>query len=205
MVDGNGEQVPAKYVKPYDRARDRIARRIAKRWDDERSRLERVYAETMADIDELAEISGREGVRVGGAKGNLQFQSFDRLIQVGMDARYDMEFDERLRTAQALIEQFVADKSAGVDADLRELVLAAFRPTSDGLLPRARILGLLRLKIAGPTWARAMDLIKESINTRRGKTLIRVERRASTDDKFARVLLSASDVAASASKQEAVS
>jgi len=195
MIDGQGERVPARYVKSYDKARDRIARRILKRWEGERARLEKVHAETLADVDELAELAGREDVNLGGAKGNLQFQSFDRCVQIGLDARWDLEFDERLRTAQERVEAFVADRASGADRDLRELVLMAFRPTSDGLLSRARILGLLRLNIRHPQWVAAMDLIRESINTRRGKTLLRVERRETTGARFERVLLNIADVA----------
>jgi len=195
-VDAQGQVVPAAYVKPYDKARDRIARRILRRFEEERARLEKAYQATLQDIDELATLAGREGITVGGAKGNLQFQSFDRLIQIGMDARYNVEFDERLRAAQEKIEAFVKDRAAGADNDLRELVMMAFKPTSDGLLSRARILGLLRLNIRHASWEAAMTLIRESINTERGKTLLRVEKRATREADFVRVILSLSDVAA---------
>ena len=34
MVDAQGQSVPAQYVKPYDRERDRVARKIEKRFRD---------------------------------------------------------------------------------------------------------------------------------------------------------------------------
>jgi hypothetical protein len=194
MTDGTGAEIPVRYVKPYDRLRDKIARRIARRFMGAREVLEAAYRDTLADIDELRETVAEGGWKLGGPKGNLQFQSFDQLIQVGIEARYNMEFDERLSHARVRIEKFIEDKTCSVDADLRELVLMAFRPTSDGLLSRARILGLLRLNIRHPDWAAAMDLIRESINTARGKNLLRVERRANRDAKFERVLLNLADV-----------
>lgn len=194
MTDGAGQEIPVKYVKPYDRKRDRIARRIARRFILARETLEAAYRDTLADIDELREAAGADGVKLGGPKGNIQFQSFDRLIQVGIEARYNVEFDERLAQAKERIERFIAEKTDGVDADLRELVMMAFRPTSDGLLSRARILGLLRLNIRHAEWMAAMDLIRESINTARGKSLLRVERRANTQAKLERILLNLADV-----------
>jgi hypothetical protein len=194
MTDGTGAEIPVRYVKPYDRKRDKIARRILRRFVETRERIVDCYAATLADIDELRDTVAEGGWKLGGPKGNLQFQSFDRLIQVGIEARYNVEFDERLAQAKERIEKFIEAKTDGVDADLRELVLMAFRPTSDGLLSRARILGLLRLNITHPDWAAAMALIRESINTARGKSLLRVEQRASRDAKFARILLNLADV-----------
>jgi hypothetical protein len=194
MTDGTGAEIPVRYVKPYDRLRDKIARRIARRFMGAREVLEAAYRDSLTDIDELCIAARGDGGMLGGVKGNIQFQSFDRLIQVGIEARYNMEFDERLAQAKERIERFIEAKTDGVDADLRELVLMAFRPTSDGLLSRARILGLLRLNIRHPDWAAAMDLIRESINTARGKNLLRVERRANRDAKFERVLLNLADV-----------
>ena len=195
MTDRTGTAVPARYVKPYDKARDKLARRIERRWREAYARLQAVYAETLSDIDRLAELAGRDGAALGGAKGNLQFQSFDGLIEIGIDARYDIAFDERLRSAQEKIEAFIASKSEGIDAELRELVMAAFRPTSDGLLSRVRILGLLRLDIKAALWREAMDLIRESIQSRRGKTLLRVQRRATREARWERINLSMSDIA----------
>jgi hypothetical protein len=47
-TDPSGEQVPAKYVKPYDKQRDKIANQIAKLWLAERERIAKVKADTLA-------------------------------------------------------------------------------------------------------------------------------------------------------------
>ena len=91
MVDGSGNAIPVKYVKPYDRKRDKIARRIEQRFDRGRELIRRIYEDTLADIDELVQAAGADGLVLGGTKGNVQFQSFDRLIQVGIEARYNVE------------------------------------------------------------------------------------------------------------------
>jgi len=179
MVDAQGRDVHIAYVKPYDRERDRLARRCLARWQKAQDVIQRVYTETTADIERIEAMAaeGRTGVRKPGSKGNFQFTSFDGSIQVARNARYELRFDDRLRVAQEIIEGIIAEKAEGVDEDLAELIKGVFRPTSDGLLSQARVMGLFRLKIKHPRWAEAMNLIKESIESRRGKNLLTVRKR----------------------------
>lgn len=194
MTDAQGQQVPLAYVKPYDRERDRLARRCLKRWQTARVMLERVYQETEADIEAIESLAaeGRQDRRLG-KKGNFQFSSFAGMIQVARSARYELRFDERLRTAQEIIEAIIAEKAEGADADLAELVKGIFRPTSDGLLSQARVMGLFRLKIKHPRWQEAMDMIRDSIESRRGKNILSVRTKLNRDGDWLSVLL---DIAA---------
>jgi len=205
MTDAQGQQVPMSYVKPYDRERDRLARRNKARWEKARAVIERVYQETAADLESIEALAadGRQD-RALGKKGNFQFTSFDGLIQISRSARYELRFDERLRTAQEIIEGIIAEKAEGADADLAELVRGIFRPTSDGLLSQARVMGLFRLKIKHPRWAEAMDLIRESIESRRGKNLLAVRFKPNRDAEWESILLdiAAATGAALAEKQE---
>ncbi len=197
MTDAAGNAVPVAYVKPYDRERDKLARRILARWEKSRAAVERCYRETVADIArvEAAAADGRTGNRALGTRGNFQFQSFDGLVMVSRIARYELRFDERLRVAQGIIEEIIDEKAQGIDEDLASLIRGVFRPTSDGLLAQSRVMGLFRLKIRHPRWAQAMDLIRDAIETRRGKNLLRVNRKTSRDAEWQAVLL---DIAAAA-------
>lgn len=190
MTDAQGQQVPLAYVKPYDRERDRLARRCKARWEKVRAVIERTYQETAADLEAIEALAsdGRTDRKLG-KKGNFQFTSFDGLIQVARSARYELRFDERLRTAQTIIEEIISEKAEGADADLAELVKGIFRPTSDGLLSQARVMGLFRLKIKHPRWAEAMDLIRESIESRRGKNLQSVRFKPNRDAEWDSILL----------------
>lgn len=205
MIDAQGDEVPIRHVKPYDRQRDKIARRCLARWERARKTIETVYADTAVDIEGIEELAaeGRTGARKQGTKGNFQFASFDGAIQVSRSARYEMRFDERLRTAQEIIEEIIAEKAEGVDADLAELVQGIFRPTSDGLLSQSRVMGLFRLKIRHPRWAVAMDLIRESIESRRGKNLLAVRRKNSVGE-WESVLLDIAAVADTGAPAEEV-
>jgi len=202
MTDAQGQAVPVAYVKPYDRERQRVADRILKRWQKAQAAVERCYRETAADIEriEAAAAEGRTGSRGLGRKGNFQFQSFDGLVQVARIARYELRFDERLRVAVDIIEAIIDEKAQGIDADVAELIRGAFRPTSDGLLSQSRVMGLFRLKIKHPRWPEAMDLIRDSIESRRGKTLLRVARKPHRDADWQTIAV---DIAAVADRGDA--
>lgn len=189
MTDAQGQTVPLKYVKQYDRERDRLARRCLKRFRDARAALERVYADTLEDIEMLESLAGKDGKPLGGIKGNLQFCSFDGLIQVYRMARYEIRFDERLQVARDLIYGVIDAKAQGLDEDLAGLIRQIFEPNADGMLSQSRVMGLFRFKVKSPDWARAMDLIRESIGTKRGKTLIGVQVKPGREGEWQAILL----------------
>jgi hypothetical protein len=183
MTDAQGQVVPVSYVKPYDRERDRIARRILQRWIAERDRIARLKAETLDDIAKLQAMGrSKYGEQVGGAKGNVQFSSFDGLIRVRLDARTMVEFDDRFRQAQDLILAY-ADELAGStgEQDIVTIIRAALTPNAGGMLARSRLIGLLRINIKAEKWLLAMDLLRECQLVKSGKTYIYVETRRSVD------------------------
>ena len=209
MTDATGTAIPVKYVKPYDRKRDAIARRILKRWLAGRAVIERVFAETVKDINELESLATTErtGGRKLGVKGNFQATSFDGLIVVSRSAKYSLHFDERLRAAQEIIEGIVREKTDGVDLDLVELIRGVFRPTSDGMLSQARVLGLFKLNIKHSRWQEAMALIRESIAAKRSKDILAVRFKNDRNGDWQSVLLDIADgapVVADATEAEGV-
>lgn len=171
-IDPEGREVPAKYVSAYDKAREAAARRIHARFMRCLDQLESCYCSSMQDIEALEKIPVRDGKMPGGAKGNLQFCSFDGSIRVERSARYEVVFDARLQAARDLINQLIEEKAQGIDVDLAEIVRGVFEPSSAGMLSASRVLGLFRYRVSAPKWVQAMDLIRESISTRRGKTLL---------------------------------
>lgn len=171
-IDAQGREVPAGYVPAYDKQRDAIARRIQARFIKCRDLLATCYCASMQDIEELERLAGQQQQALGGLKGNLQFQDFSGLIQISRSARYEISFDERLQTARDLIYSLIDDKAAGIDEDMAQIIRGIFAPNGDGMLSTSRVLGLFRFKVKALVWLRAMDLIRESIGTKRGKTLL---------------------------------
>jgi hypothetical protein len=172
---------PSSYIKPYDKARDRTARRILARFQKAQDYLARVKTETLADINALRE---------DGKAGNFQFQSFDGLIRVRLDARTVVEFDDRFNQAQALIFEYLDDLTkASVQADIVALVRAAFAPTSGGMLSRAKVMSLFRISIKAEKWLRAMNLLKECQLVKSGRSYIYCETRPDIGADYDTILL----------------
>ncbi len=189
-IDPAGDQVKAQYVPAYDKLRDQIANRIAKRWQEEETRLAKVKAETVADIDKLLEAAAKEAdVSLGGEKGNCQFRSFDGRITIGRDRQYRTEFDERLQFAQQLINEAIAELTDGSNADLAEIARKAFQPRRTGNLDMQRIRDLKSYNVKHPKWRQACEIISECERTVAYRDYIRVAVRHSPDAKPVAVIL----------------
>lgn len=192
MTDSLGNEVPAKYVGAYDKARDRTARRILARFRKARADLERVVRESVADLEALK--GGKERV---GAKGNFSAQSFDGLVSVSIRQQYSIRLDERVVRARELMLEYVngvLDRVSGVDVSaLRLLVEAAFRANAQGYLSTGKVFSLMRMEVASETWREAKAILQEALQPVRGKQYLACEVRESTQDDFRAIRLDIAD------------
>ena len=190
LTDAQGRQVHVAYVKPYDRARDRAARRILVRFRKANQYLAQVKADTQADIEALQTATFPEAANLGGAKGNVQFSSFDGLIRVRSEAKTFIEFDDRIKAPQALIFDYLNDlKGSDKHQDIQTIINETFKPTSCGMLSRTKVIGLTRWNIKAPKWVMAMDLIRECQFAKSGKSYIYCESKDSRDAEFETISL----------------
>ena len=174
------EADPVLHVSKYDRTRDAAVRRIYARFLKARTALEKVMDESLSDLESVAKARGEAGIDTG-AKGNIQVSSFDGLITVGLNVRYDIHLDERVVRARELMfacARRIAAKLNSEEAKLLEVLIdEAFQPTRSGALPVSRVLSLMRREVNDPEWKEAKKLLAESMETRRGKSYLRVEAR----------------------------
>lgn len=177
MIDSMGAAVPIRHISRYDRTRDTLVRRIYARWVKARANLEKVMADSLADLDKLAEARGDVGIPLA-EKGNMQISSFDGLLTVALTVRYEIHLDERVIQARELMFACARRISSKLDADecnlLEILIDEAFNPTRSGSLPVARVLSLMRREVNDPDWKKAKQLLSDSMETRRGKSYLRV-------------------------------
>lgn len=192
MRDSNGNDVPVKYISAYDKARDRITRRIEARFRKARAMLEQLVAESIADLDTLK--GGREKL---GEKGNFLARSFDGLVQVSINQQYNILLDERVVKARELMLGYVETvlaKVGGNDAQaLRLIVAEAFRANAQGFLSTGKILSLLRMEIANADWREAKAILQDAIKPQKGKRYLRCEVRKSTQMDFKSIRLDIAD------------
>lgn len=183
MIDSMGAEVPLRYVNRYDRERDRIVNRIYKRWETQRARLDKEMADTLADLDKLAVARGEAGLDATGAKGNMQVSSFDGLTTVSVNVRYNIVLDDRVIQARDMLLAYVRGIIAKLDNDegeiLFKLVSETFQTNSSGMLSHAKVMRLINYNIKAKAWVEAVELLQASIETHRGKSYLRVERKPS--------------------------
>jgi hypothetical protein len=190
MIDAQGVAVPVKYIKKYDRERDRIARRIHARFVKAQEHLRMVKRECFADIEKLVAMAEQEAeVSLGGVKGNVQFRSFDGSITVSLDMQARTEFDERLALAQKLILEAVAEMTDGASADLAEIARRAFEPRKSGRMDMQRIRDLRNYKVEHVKWRRACEIIGECERLVGTRQYIRVAERQAPDAKPVNITL----------------
>ena len=192
MRDSNGNDIPLKYVSKYDKARDKAVRKILARFLKARAMLEEVVADSIAELNALAQT--KESV---GAKGNFSARSFDGLIQASIRQQYNIFLDERVVKARELMLGYVEGvlaKVGGNDAQaLRLIVAEAFKANAQGFLSTGKIMSLLRMEIDNADWREAKRILQEAIRPQKGKRYLVCERRASTQADFEAVRLDIAD------------
>ena len=190
-TDINGDQVPAKYVSKFDKARDAVSRRILKRFNAGRKVLEQIVRESIEDLDGLMKL--KESV---GAKGNFQTSSFDGLIQVSIDQQYNIQLDERVARARELMLEYVNSELSRLDKDttfLRKLVEDSFRANAKGYLPIASILKLTRYEVKDARWNEARGILQDAMKPVPGKRYLNCRVRNTTQQDFKTIRLDLAD------------
>ena len=190
-TDINGDQVPAKYVSKFDKARDAVSRRILKRFNAGRKVLEQIVRESIEDLDGLMQL--KESV---GAKGNFQTSSFDGLIQVSIDQQYNIQLDERVARARELMLEYVNSELSRLDKDttfLRKLVEDSFRANAKGYLPIASILKLTRYEVKDERWNEARGILQDAMKPVPGKRYLNCRVRNTPQQDFKTIRLDLAD------------
>jgi len=185
MTDAQGRAIPVEYVKPHDRARDRLVKSIHRDADRLNRQIANFRDKTLRRIIEFQQRGAdKYDVEIGGNKGNITLRSFDGLIKVQLAVAAHIDFDERLSVAQQLIDEYLDEITDGANQDLAKLVRRAFYSDAQGRLRTNAILGLRSINIRHSTWLKAMEIIVESIVVQSTKQYVRVYTRPDTDAEF---------------------
>ena len=192
MRDSNGNDIPVKYVGKYDKARDKAVRRILARFLKTRQILEQTVAESIAELNQLADTKEKLGT-----KGNFSARSFDGLIQCSIRQQYNIFLDERVVKALELMLGYVEGvigKVGGNDAAaLRLIVAEAFKANAQGFLSTGKVMSLLRMEIENADWREAKKILQEAIKPQKGKRYLVCEQRRTTQNDFAAIRLDIAD------------
>lgn len=190
MRDAKGSLVPLELVKPQHRVQDEAVRRLFDQAHALAAQIAAFKASAFGDVDALlALLDERYGAKVGGAKGNVTLFSFDGLQRIQVQVADLVKFGPELQAARALIDECFAEWIEGARAELRAIVLDAFKPDKEGQLRAGALLGLRRYDIDDERWQRAMTAIADSTVVIGSKRYVRFSYRATPKAPWANVSL----------------
>lgn len=190
MRNASGHLVPEDQVRDQDKLRDEVARELVQEALELNARLAAFKRKALADIADLVEIAAeRYDVRLGGKKGNVTAATYDGQYRVQRAYAERVTFTEELEAAKALINDCIMRWSEGANPHIRALVDRAFRTDSKGQIKTTAVLELLRLEIDDEGWLRAMEALKDSIQSAGTAVYIRVYKRVGDSDQYQAVPL----------------
>jgi hypothetical protein len=191
MANARGELVPLESVKPVDMLMDELVRKMLAFAIDLNAQIARFKGHCFTDIGAFEALLKQEYnvERLGGARGNVSFTTFDGLMKVQVARADVISFGPQLQAAKALVDECLTDWSQGAGAELRAVVTRAFQVDKQGCINKAEIFMLLRTDIADARWNRAMDAVRDSIQVEGSKTYIRFYRRATPTEAWDHVTI----------------
>lgn len=185
MMDSKGRLVPEHLVRPLDSLMDQTVRKMIAYAQDLSAQISRFRGHSFDDVTAFMATAAEDyGASLGGQKGNVTLTSYDGTQKVQVQVADRLTFGPELQVAKALIDECIAEWSAGARAEIRALVEHAFRPDKEGQVSRDAVLALRRVEIDDDRWRRAMDAITDSIRVVGSKSYIRFYRRTDPTAKW---------------------
>jgi signal transduction protein with GAF and PtsI domain len=163
--------------------RDEVARNLASQASALNQALSDFKKKALGDMADLIKIAGeRYEVTLGGKKGNVSISSYDGKYKVQRSVADRIQFTEEIEAAKALINQCIARWSEGANDNIRAIVDRAFSKDTKGQI--SAVLDLMRLEIDDAEWKRAMEAIRDSIQTTGTAVYVRVYERIGDSDQY---------------------
>lgn len=176
--DTQGRLIPEEQIRPIDKLRDELVRKLVSDALPLRSALGAYRQKAFNDIQAFVELSAEQyNAKLGGTKGNVTLLSFDGEFKVQRATSEAVVFDERLQAAKALIDECLREWTAGARNEIAMLVQDAFRVDASGNIRTGSVLGLRRIDIDDPRWQEAMRAIGEAVQIVGSKTYLRLYQR----------------------------
>jgi hypothetical protein len=146
MTDSKGALVPIELVKSADKLRDQLVRELAASAEEASKSLAEFKAKAFAEVDAfLAMVADKYGAKAvpGGEKGNVTLLSYDGRVRIQVQVADVISFkSEDLQACKSIIDALIAEWSADSQAEIRAIVMNAFRVDNAGQINRGALLGL---------------------------------------------------------------
>ncbi len=178
--DSEGRMVPLSLIKPADKMKDDVVRRLVVRAIEVQEIMAEFKVKAMAEMFAAKDLIFEQyGAKIGGKKGNFAVSTFDGTMTAEISVAERISFGVELQAAKSLIDECIASWSEGGNANIRALVEHAFAVNKAGRIDTGRVLGLRKLAMKGldggpdPKWETAMLAISEAVKVHGTATYIR--------------------------------
>lgn len=195
LQNASGHLVPETQVREQDKLRDLTVRELVEKAKSLNAALAEFKKTALSEIADLIQIAAdRYEITIGGRKGNVSLTSYDGRYKVQRHMADQISFTEELEAAKTLIIECIDRWSEGANPHIRALIDRAFRTDTKGQIKTAAVLELLRLDIDDEAWQRAMEALKDSIQTIGTAVYVRVYERVGATDQYRQITLDLASV-----------
>jgi hypothetical protein len=174
LPDARGGFVPLEIVKPQHKLEDEMVRKVIGHARDLSAQIARFKGHTFDDLSGLDDVLAQEyEVKRGGRKGNRTYQTVDGLLKVQVQVADLIDFGPELQQAKTLIDECLVEWTGEGRAEIRAIVMRAFKVEKEGQIDKAELFALRRLEIDDPRWVNAMAAIGDAIRVTGSKQYFR--------------------------------
>ncbi len=182
MPDAKGHLVPIEAIKAADRLQDETVRKINGYAVELSAQVARFKQHTFDDLAAFEGLLAQEyGAKVGGAKGNKTFMTFDGLQMVKVQVQDRVDFGPQLQIAKSLLDECFREWTDDGRAEVRTIFTDAFNVDKAGQIDRTRIFALLRYDFQDERWQRAMQAIRDAMRVVGSRIYVRCYERDAPD------------------------
>lgn len=190
MPDAKGNLVPVEMISAADKLQDEVVRKIHVFADVLSAQITRFRDHTMADLADFDALLAQEyNAKIGGAKGNRTYQTFDGLKKVTVQVSDFIDFGPQLQIAKKLLDECLNEWSADSRPEIRAIITRAFNTDKEGQVNRSEIFMLLRMDIEDTRWVNAMQAIRDAMRVTGSKEYVRFYKRTAITDSWQAVTI----------------
>lgn len=181
-VDAKGRFVPERLVPEKDKLITQTVNMMIGHAGELSAQIRRFKGHCFADVAALLSILGEMyDTQRGGRKGNITLTSYDGLKKVQLSIQDRFTFGPELQIAKGLVDECLTAWSADSRDEIRAIIQDAFAVDQAGTVNREALMRLPRLAIDDPTWQKAMEALRDSIQVEGSKAYFRFYVRASVE------------------------
>lgn len=174
----DGYFLPLDAYKPHEILMDELVRELHAKAKPLHDGLSEFKMWGFGETEALqALVADKYAATIGGEKGNATLTTIDGLKRFEIKVKDQLEFGMEINTAETILTELMDEWSSDSRAEIRALVMRAFKAGEKGKISRGDIFRLLKVESEEPRWNQAMQAIRDSMRVFETKVYLRIQER----------------------------